>query len=72
MWKVISSTRWGACSKILRLFYLAYIHYKTVYDALIYGGASEAYANNLAVVQNSCLRLILGVRNSSSVISLQA
>ena len=68
---VISSTRWGACSKILRLFCLAYIRSKIDYGAMIYGGASEVYTGKLEVIQNSCLRLILGARKSSPVISLQ-
>ena len=72
MMKVISSTHWGAATKILRLFYIAYVRSKIEYGSVLYGSASEALLKKLDVCQNNCLRLILGARRTSPILSLQA
>ena len=70
--KCLSSTKWGASSKILRMFYIAYIRAKIDYGSIIYGGTSDANLKKLEIIQNSCLRLILGARKTSPILSMQA
>ena len=70
--KALASTNWGACTKHLRQFYIAYIKSKIIYGIEIYGAANEGVMEKLEKVQNSCLRLILGARRTSPIISLQA
>ena len=69
--KSIASTQWGASSKILKNFYIAYIRAKIDYGAILYGGGSETELTKLDILQNKCLRLILGARKSTPILSMQ-
>ena len=68
--KSLYSTNWGANAVIMKKFYMAYIRSKIGYGIDVYGSSMQF--KKLEVVQNSCLRLILGARNTSPVLSLQA
>ena len=70
--KVLSTTKWGACTKVLRTFYIAYIRAKIDYGAMIYRSAAETNLKKLEVIQNACLRLILGAWKTTPILSLQA
>lgn len=68
----MASPNWGACRRYLRLFYCAYIRAKIDYGSELYGTASSTQLARLDVLQNTCLRLILGARRTTPVLSLQA
>ena len=70
--KALSSSVWGASSKLLRIFYISYIRAKLDYGSILYSGAKDSVLQKLEVLQNKALRLILGARKSSPIISLQA
>lgn len=70
--KHLASPNWGANSKFLRQFYCMYIRAKIDYGCLLYRTASASLLSRLEVLQNSCLRLILGARRTSPILSLQA
>ena len=69
--KSIASVKWGAFSKVLRTFYIAYVRAKLYYDSIIYCTASVTNLKKLDVIQNLCLRLMLGALKYS-VLSFQA
>ena len=70
--KCISSIKWGASSVILKRFYQAYIRAKIVYGSAVFAGVDEKVFQKLNVLQNSCLRLILGARRTTPILSLEA
>ena len=73
--KAVSSPNFGASSKVLRQFYLAYIRAKLNYGSVLYSSATSASKCNLEwleKIQNACCRMILGARRSTPIISLQA
>ena len=70
--KTLSSSVWGATSKVLRTFYIAYIRAKIDYGSIIYSSATENQLSKLEVIQNQALRLILGARRTTPILSLQA
>ena len=70
--KHMASPNWGACRRYLRLFYCAYIRAKIDYGSVLYGTASSSQLARLDILQNTCLRLILGARRTTPVVSLQA
>jgi ribonuclease HI/exonuclease III len=69
--KVISSTSWGACKKVLRNFYIAYVRSKMDYASVIYCCAAPSSLAKLDKLQNVALRLILGARKTSPILSLE-
>lgn len=70
--KAISSKTYGASREILENFYSAYILSKITYGSLIFSHLQDSAFNKLEVIQNSCLRQILGARKTTPVLSLQA
>ena len=70
--KVLSSTVKGASGKMLRNFYIAYIRSKLDYGSIIYSSAHPRYLRKIETTQNKALRFILGARNTSPILSLQA
>ena len=70
--KTLSSSSWGASSQVLRNFYISYIRAKIDYGCVIYGGASNTHLKKLDIIQNTCMRLITGARNTTPILSLQA
>lgn len=69
--KIISSINWGASKKILRTFYIGFVRSKIDYGCAIYGIAAETNLIKLDKLQNAALRLILGARRTSPIISLE-
>ena len=69
--KVIASNRWGACRKQLRTIYINYIRSKLEYGSVIYGKLSGKNVRTLEVIQNNCLRTILGARKTSPITSME-
>ena len=65
--KALSSTSWGASSKILRLFYVAYIQSKMEYASVMFTGVVTLLKHKLKVIQNIYLRLMLGARNTTPI-----
>ena len=59
-------------AKMLRMFYIAYIRAKIDYGCVVYGNTNEKYLEKLEIVQNIALRLILGARNTTPILSLQS
>lgn len=70
--KHIASPTWGANRRFLRSFYCAYIRAKLDYGSVLYRAASHSQLSKLDVLQNACLRLVLGARRTTPVVSLQA
>lgn len=70
--KALSSTNWGADNITLMIFYIAYVRAKLDYGSILYDSALESHLHKLEVLQNSCMRLILGARRSTPILSLQA
>ena len=69
--KVFSSSVWGASAKILRMFYVSYIRAKLDYGSILYMSAKENLLNKLEIIQNKALRLMLGARNTTPIVSMQ-
>ena len=70
--KSLSSNKWGASAKVLRMFYIAYIRSKIDYGCVVYRSAADTHLQKLDVLQNACLRLILGAWKTTPILSLQA
>ena len=70
--KHMASPNWGACRRHLRMFYCAYIRAKIDYGSVLYMTASPTQLARLDVLQNTCLRLILGARRTTPIVSLEA
>lgn len=70
--KSVASTKWGASAKIIKLFYTSYVRSKIDYGSTLYASAAASQLQKLDPVQNSALRMILGVMRSTPVLSLQA
>jgi ribonuclease HI len=68
--KHLASPNWGVSCRFLRLFYCAYIRAKIDYGCVLYQTASSAQLSKLDTLQNACLRLVLGARRTTPVISL--
>ena len=69
--KALSSSCWGANAKVLRMFYVSYIRAKLDYGCVMYASANESMLNKLEVLQNRALRMILGARNTTPILSMQ-
>lgn len=69
--KHLASPNWGASCRFLRQFYCAYIRAKLDYGCVLYRTASDSLLSRLDPLQNTCLRLILGARRTTPVLSLQ-
>ena len=69
--KAITRFQWGADREVLLRFYKSVIRGKMDYGSVFYGGTSHGILKKLDVIQNSCLRLALGVKKTSPVSSLE-
>lgn len=70
--KSISHYHWGADRKLLLNFYTSYIRSKIDYGCILFSIAPHYALDSLNKIQNQCLRLALGVRPTSPVVSLEA
>ena len=69
--KSLSSINYGACFKNLRLFYIAFIRSKLSYGSAVFAATAKTNMEKLSKIQNSCLRLMLGARRSSPILSME-
>ena len=69
--KRISNCQWGADRVMLLRYYTSVIRSKMDYGAVFYSSASKTTITKLNVIQNTCLRLALGARKTSPIISLE-
>ena len=69
--KSLSSTTWGASRKMLRIFYISYIRSKIEYGCEIYSVASAVEFDKLNKIQNAALRVIIGARKTTPILSLE-
>lgn len=69
--RAISSSKWGASRNLLRRVYISYIRSKLEYGCLLFD-LTPSLMNRLNVVQNNALRIILGARKTSPILSLEA
>ena len=70
--KAVASTNWGASKTVLRQIYILYIQSKIDYGSVVYSSAAESTLQKLDIIQNNAMRLILGARKSSPILSIQA
>ena len=70
--KSLSSLHFGASYNVLRTFYVAYVRTKLSYCAVAFSSASRTQMLRLHIIQNACLRLMLGARKSTPILSLEA
>lgn len=68
--KHMASPNCGVSRKFLRLFYCMYIRAKMDYGCILYSNASVL--TRLDVLQNGYLRLFLGARRTTPIVSLEA
>ena len=69
--KSISNYKWGADRKTLLKLYTALIRSRLDYCCFVYAKANKANLRILDVIQNQCLRLALGARWTSPIVSLE-
>ena len=70
--KTHSSSSWGSDTTFLRTFFISYVRSKIDNGSNIYGSASKTNLKILDSIQNSCLRMILGSRKSTPILSLES
>ena len=68
--KSLSSNTWGADRKILLHYYTAAIRSRIDYGCHLYDSASETIVHQMTVMQNQCVGMALGARNTTPIISL--
>ena len=66
----LSSNTWGADRKILLHYYIAAIRNRIDNGCRLYDSALETIVHQLTVMQNQCVRMALGARNTTPIISL--
>ena len=69
--RIISSPVWGASLKILRQTYISYIRSKIAYGCILYDSSRSPLLKKLEIVQNHAMRLMIGARKTSPILSLQ-
>ena len=72
MLKSISGSYWGADREILLQFYTSFVRSKLDYGSVFYSTASKSALVPLDKIQNMCLRIALGVRKTSPILSIEA
>ena len=69
--KSISSHHWGSDRRLLLTIYVTYIRSLLDYGSMFYSVAPQYSLSALDTVQNQCLRIALGVRQTSPIVSLE-
>lgn len=69
--RAISSNKWGASRVMLRRVYISFIRSKMEYGCITFLELSDKLKQKLSVVQNEALRIILGARKTSPILSLE-
>ena len=70
--KSISHNHWGSDRKTLLMFYKSLIRSKLDYASHLYNSATHKLISPLETIQNQCLRICTGLRNTTPIISLLA
>ena len=70
--KTFAYAKWGASMVVMRQFYLAYIQAKINYGSVVYASSADSHLQKLDIIQNTCMRMVLGARKSTPILSLQA
>lgn len=69
--KAFSHHKWGADRQMLLTLYKSLVLSRLNYGAELMGGACKTLLASLEPIQNNCLRLIIGARQSSPVTAMQ-
>jgi ribonuclease HI len=69
--KAISSNHWGADRKLLLYLYKSLIQSRLDYGAIFYDTACKSQLDKLNIIQNNCLRIASGARQTSPIVSLE-
>ena len=69
--KALSHKHWGADRTVLTRIYKGFIRSTLDYGSIFYMSASQTTLAKLDIIQNSCLRIIVGAMKSSPIISLE-
>lgn len=69
--RALSSNRWGASRNLLRRVYISFIRSKIEYGSTIYDDFTNTMQQKLNVIQNTALRIMLGARKTSPILSLE-
>lgn len=70
--KRLFNHHWGADRRVLLQLYLAILRSMTDYGSIFYMIASKTRLKRLNIIQNTCLRIMIGARKTSPVLSLEA
>jgi hypothetical protein len=69
--KAVSNHHWGADRVLLLQIYKALVRSTMDYGSIFYMSASKSNLDKLNKIQNSCLRIAVGARKTSPIISLE-
>ena len=69
--RAITSNKWGASRNLLRRVYISYIRSKIEYGCVIYHEFPYSTQKCIDVIQNNAMRIILGARKTSPILSLE-
>ena len=69
--KSVSNHHWGADREVLLKLYKSLIRSILDYGSIFYMTASKTHLNKLNKIQNNCLRLAIGARKTSPILSLE-
>ena len=69
--RAISSNKWGASRILLRRVYISFIRSKIEYGSILYDELPKTSFRKIECIQNQALRIMLGVRKTSPVSSME-
>ena len=69
--RALTGFHWGADRTILFRLYKSIVRGKLDYGAMFYGSASHEKLKKLDSIQNKCLRIAIGAKKSSPIMSLE-
>ncbi|KAJ8941514.1 hypothetical protein NQ318_001796 [Aromia moschata] len=70
--KVFCRSKWEADPNIALLFYSSLVRSVIYYGSIFYGSTTKAQLKKVDIIQNKCLRLSLGILNSTPINVLEA
>lgn len=69
--KSVSSNSWGSDRKALITLYTSLVRSRLDYGCHLYNLASQAHLQTLNIIQNQCIRIAIGARQTTPIISLE-
>ena len=69
--KCVAHNHWGSNRETLLMLYTSLVRSKMDYCSYLYSSASPVILKTLDVIQNQCLRICLGARMTTPIVSLQ-